>query len=799
MEKHSTWQKVNNLLTLDVVNAQGEQLYPAIEMELGDKRRALRIDIRNTAWSLFYPDEPKPIAVDWRRDDGNMPESTFEVMRPISYDGKVYRGDWAWGSGIKEGRTYGMVNDIPRESGIFHFGEDGVRVGRWLFANAYPGAMVGTLKIRIVARGTRIGNHEIHDGHGVVSRRLAEFSRNPLQAKTQLGKVSDSFQVSQRLPASPGVWAEVERLVQARLDRIQNDHEWVKLVLEDDPAKKRWAMLDHEMLAHPFVTKSVVQNTKKLAISVATSVPMDEDYRVVIPGDAISEVGHVHLGRYPMQALNNNRAFDTTNDARSAELHEWVKGVEVVQYSLTNPAVFAAKGTLALCDEDMGDADIILCEDDVKLAMDKNDFVAHEWHEVEDCYFGITAWWAKGSAITVPYDTWSHMGGDYDGDGAVVGHLEDKPEIFKAFQNLGEQPAVKLPKTKTKLTDDGRAKVMIRSFESAVLVGMATNVLSTILADEKPERKAIEYMFKSLQEALEVLNYLIQVGTDGFKTACDTAEAKRICMDLVQNGVVSWCKWKRDKLAFTKIVPHVSDRGGMHVNPSLNGTVARIAKMALPVLEKVFEGFDLKPNEPGYYREWAIRPEEWLLEDAKYLNGEFGRVARSIDWTQGGAAEQLKAWLDAKIAAWKEKRKITDDWTLANACWYAAHSSKAASMPVALPFWAFTEQVVDIITEKPGLKFNDKPAIVVLGIERHYDNPPSHYRGPITIKRHVSMDGKSIRGYLCLDFPMDHTNDKLPEGASGVISKESWIPDEREYHLATLTRHGSQWLLSIES
>jgi hypothetical protein len=798
-----SFRKLDSLITLPVINSNGQRMYPQAEMDLGGEflKHPLKIDIRNTAWAHYFPGEPV-VVVDQRLSNGLPPETIGDLVKEIEYDGRKWRGDRGWGSSIKGYRSYGMTRDIPVQSGIFKFEEDRVRVGRWLLFNAYYGAGIfNGLKVRIVPRGTTFGNHMIHDGHGLVSRKIAEAVKNQLQPKIVLGKVADSFQVAQRLPTTPEVMSEVDALVQKRLDLLRKDGEWAKLVLEDQKSKLLWTQLDTDMLVHPFVTNAVTRSTKKTAMAVAASVPLNEDYRVVIPGDALSRVGRIHLGRYPMQAKENNRAFDTTGDARSAELEEWVKGVEVIQYTLTNPNEFFAKGTMALTDEDLGGADVVICVDDVKLAADKDAYTGQEWHTVNDCYFGIGAWWSKGSAVTVPYEQWSRMSGDFDGDGAVVGDLSELPHIFNAIADLGEQPAVKLKKTKTPVSEDGAARVMLRAFESAALVGMATNVLATLLGSNKPIAYAAKLGFTSVDDALDALNHLIQVGTDGFKTNADTREAKEKCMDMVQHGFVPWAGWKRSDLAFVTVIPEISDRGGVHINGDMTAMVPRIAKMTLPVIKELLTNMrGAAPMDLVNFRDWAVQPEEWLLEDVKDLNRQFYNAMKSLDWTDEDAHESAKAWLDRMITGWKTKRKVKSNWVLANALWWGVHNSKSKGAG-AIVFWAFPNEAAQIIMEKPGLKVNGKPAIKVLGLGKHFDVPPMHYRGPVRIERQVVLDDRNraaIRGFLCADLPIDHPNAELPDNTIGTISNESWVPEPGDYFGADLTQVGdSMWLLTL--
>lgn len=805
-------KKFKKTLFVPVIDAQGLP----ISATLAKNSKPMFMPVSSPAWAYFHPNEEVAV-INWAHGIEGFDPATCNFDVPITYGGKPLYGNYAWGSSVKGMKTYGLRRDVVRESGKSRKAEDGQRFGREWMSSALYGAGTGNMRIMLMPKGSVVGNHTIGDGCGIMAADFAKSIRNSNIPKIRLGRVNDSFQIAQRFPWET-IRDEVTPMIMERLRTMHDPKAWNEVaLLENEDKKLGLVELDADMMAHPYITNALSRHTHGMAIKLATTFPMKSYYKVAIPGDEVSEQGDLGLARYPIEAWNNNRSIDN-RDKDVSKLKARVAELEAVQYTLTNKMMFA-KGISVVVDRaEMPDGvDAILCDEDVKTWIGEK--VCNVAVELVDAYLGFLSWWTKGSLVTVPYSTWELMGGDYDGDGCVITHLDNLPKVAEALKAFPTQPALKLPKSQSTWDQgDKRAYMIEKSMRASKIIGMATNALATLYA-YSPEFQPIVALrcgFKCVKDMEAALQRLIRIGTDGFKTDVDVLGAEEECTAILTDigTTAPWTKWKNNALVFDRVMPCFYDpmkgsRVAWDIPSTMDGTVGEILALALPELTEIVKMVRPEAELPMFYRDWAYCEDEDLIADAKSLNSAFGLACKRVDWTDENSSEHLKAWLEEAVTRWQEKSG-KDRWELANATWVAVHETQVDTMPTALVFWAFPAEVETIISTKPGLApEKEKPGAQkkkdyhVTGLQYSFKEMPSVLSTKALVVKIVEeKDGKKIlRRVLVtpnlpgqLSAPVGY-----PAGSIGSFTRDSDVPEEGEYNVE-LVRIPNQkvWTVNIK-
>ncbi len=793
--------KFESLLDVTVIDRNGQPT--------GEKRM-----LCSPALTHYYPDEPV-VYVNWLWEGAERPTEA-QLQAPITCNGKTYQAHWAWGSSVKKGYTIGLTHDILRESGLGAKAEDGQRFGRWLLPNALYGACTGDLKIKVVKPGTVIGGYPVEDGMGYVRQGIVSIARNQRSA-IKLGAVNDSFHICQRLEWTDELAAESIPHINARLITMSDPLVWLASNRVRFDQKAELVHLEKRMELHPYIANSLNRSRQAYATRLATTIPMNASWRNVVPTTAatIAARGKYVVGRYPIDSNSSTRAVEA--DADQAEIDR-ISGMEVAQYTLCSPR-FMAKGNIGVVADDvLGNYDIVICTEDVKMAANgvsnARQSLCLDGH---DSYLGLTQYWAAGSSIGINAAFWKVMGGDFDGDGAAVVDCSERPALWNAVGKLPEQPTYKLIKTNSAWSKgDMRARMIVKSLECAVIVGFATNVAAATFAvrDRALLAKAIGYDVAALDKEL---NNLIKIGTDGFKADVDTEKAEKRCAVLqsaIQKALgkgAPWCSWSKDTYAFRHAVPQFahlgmkdkSEEARICIPATMDGTVPQICKITLPQIDR-FLTVQIEAKPLMAFDNWADECSESLIIEAEALQTQYNFRVKQTNFSDPAAIDDFTAWWTQEVQGWIDSSK-SPKAALADALWHVAHNARSAQAGAGSVFMAdpLREEVLDIVRNKPGLRKGSNNNVVVTGLQ--FALPADRLDlvvAKVEIVEHRQVkDGKVVVRKVILSS----LNGQKPAGAGwptdmlGVVSTESRQPEEGLYN-ARFVRHGDarMWRAELE-
>ncbi len=752
---------IDHVLDVVVINRRG---YPT-----GEKRA-----IANTVWGEFFADKPI-VMIDWllngsedepTADDLAKP-ITFMGDEPVGYKGLAFFGCYGWGSAIKRGFTIGMTEDLLRTTGMAHKSEDGQRAGRAYTPNAMYGAGRGTTRIYIAKKGELIaGRHPVDDGFGYASTSYVAIMRNKTTG-IQLGQVRDNFHMTQRLAWSPELAKETLPHIAIAINDLTDGTKLIRSnrVKMDD--KETLVSLDAQMLLHPFVANHLNQKSQEYAVRAATSIPMAGKYRVAVPTtvpyDTVNRLGGIAsllkaiIGRYPMDSNNSETAVQpipADHDLVVSEIAR-IAAMAVIQYTLYCHKFFAKGQVGMLTDAEMiirgNQYDLVLCEEDIKMAVIGVTKTRQLQQITIDAYFGMTMYYQPGNAVGVNPELWKHMGGDFDGDGIIIVNCAFRPALWDTCRALLPGMSDKLNKTNTdfETSGDKRIDMILKSRICAKIVGYATNVMATTFAVKN--RKALAYeLGKTLgnqESKLDLdwwLNFWVKVGTDGFKTDVNVDQAYK-ALSIVQGqlsdllgGGAPWCGWHKDPMVFKHTVPvfyfekDATHERGMTkeeartcVPATMDGTVVDILRITLPQMHEFLTiGIDAKPL--SHFKYWALRVSDELNESAIGIQRKYGGRASATNWTDPDSIDQFKVWYRTVLVEYDDLWQKYTRLERASAIWQVAHSSQAAHNGAGAIFQAemYKEEVHQIITDKPGLRQqnnSDANTVILVGLANVLD------------------------------------------------------------------------------
>ncbi len=668
----------------------------------------------NIPFVELFPDEPFVI-IDWTAN-GHKP-STEQLSQPIFYGSEKYYGCFMWGSAVKQGQTIGVTHDILYDVMAIKNVEDCQRAQRWLFANGYYGAGKGELNIKVLPPHTMTRWGLVEDGFGYVSREVVTAMNDPSNLPPViLGKSRDNFSSFQRLKWTEELAQEMTPLI---MDKIMDMADPTLMLFSQGASfdrKSELVNLDPIMIEHPYVANALSRACADIYTRLATSIPVNGDYRLAVPTSEPTVCWPGHSGliveeRYPVDSNGSLQAVDIST---SKTEEERISKLEVVQYSLVND-LFHAKGCLGIADG--MDCDVILCSEDIKVGK------LEEWNILV-----FVNRWAAGSCAGVNA-SWAHdlQGLDHDGDGVKLVDCNDMPVYWQAVKDLHFQETPKLKKTKTPiLTADNRPQFILRCMGN--LVGFATNVTSTTFMVKDREMLSHNLGFSSEVALDKALNFFIKCGTDGLKTQIDMKDIESQLGVLQTNlrkqfgGMAPWTTWPNE-FAFRRGIPLVDveldelDTVNVKnaVKPFMDGTIAEICRLSLPNLQNVLET-PIKTRLLTEFRDWAMSVPAVQMECAKVVQVWFNARNKRVNWSDPRSILDFRAEFNIEVQKWVQREQV-DPKVAASALWRAAHSARSGDASGASVFIAFPEESNWIVKMKPGLKHGRSTIIVGLNFQ----------------------------------------------------------------------------------
>lgn len=786
-------------------------------------------------------------------DAEGLPQSQAEFeaalekfSKPVVVEGKEYL-PFAWGSGIKDGKAIGLRSDLFAEKGILCFEEDTYRLGRAYFPNATAG-LRGQFKVKAVPVGTVLpqGN-KVDDGWGYIKRSVAKKMESSRKFRTiQMGAWQGSYSFLQRFEWTPALAEELAPYIQEGLMEIAgNGIDLISKMRVGAEEKVTFAKCHEEMEHHPYIANAVSMAKAERMFRVATTggflmqgglfAPTTSD-KLVLPGYRFGEgskLGGDYDGdiitRYPIDSEASIQAVEAEREGDEASR---LAEMEAVQYTLTVGFEKSFKGMLGIVDDEvLGDYDMVVSVEDLKLCSDWCEGVVKEESEYAfaDAILSVTQWYAAGACIGVPAWLAKLLGADYDGDQGAVVAGEEFPEMMRQARRFRNLANPKLPKTKTPV-EAGLVRAEKAMLSMANIVGLATNVCSTVLGVKDQEWIAGQLGWASADEMHEFFMLAIKVGTDIFKTSYDYRPiAKRLSQlstRLYQLGVVApWTRWSGHPVAFRHECPMVgfpgeegSDFAGKNfILPDefkenrQDAIIPELLRITLPDIYNLFDALETVSVKPlVYFRDWAIEPGGIYRELAQKRLTAYANRVRAINFSD---AQQWRSYIEewqAALASTIESHKL-DAWQFANALWWLSHDGQRMSrldVVASAVFVGMPEQAERIAAERPGLATNHlHNEVVVNGVKYQL---PDAVDGLVFNCRFVSFtdvhkSGKRIDRLACvavepLPGQVQPQSEYYPRNTLGVLAIHEHAPVDKEFVArlgARPGKNGESWVCKL--
>jgi len=149
------------------------------------------------------------------------------------------------------------------------------------------------------------------------------------------------------------------------------------------------------------------------------------------------------------------------------------------------------------------------------------------------------------------------------------------------------------------------------------------------------------------------------------------------------------------------------------VFPFMDGTIAEIARIAIPLLAPHWEAaVDMKPLTA--FLNWVDQPSEKLLMEAEQVQFWFNSRIGRVQWSDPKNVVEFKLDYAERLAEWGG-----DPVEQAEALWWVAHSSRGKDATAASVFMGFPQECERIVAEKPGAQVEE---ITVIGISYQVPN-----------------------------------------------------------------------------
>jgi hypothetical protein len=749
--------------------------------------------LRNIALDVLWPQEPVVI-VDWL-SQGRARPSWEDLSAPIKFQGLTYRGDWAWGSSVKVGKTFGFTRDLLVECGLLQYAERGIKTGRMLLNQGMYGGLRGTFNVLVAKPGSMFKDYPLADGHSLIGKSLAEKGYEPEMDEICLrsGKLSGS--IFQFFP-----WQEIGEEAEPALrdfllrikagDWTQRDDGENRPELSEE--RRQLALLDRAMNLHPYIAGQLANASADFFMRSATTIPMPVQVRIAVPTTApvCTLRGKQLLVRYPANSTAAIQAI-RCNPTKAEEAR--IARLEVLQYTIASPKLMG-NGCFGVVEDSVlpKGIDVVLCRDDIKMgsrALGKR---------VVQGAIMFNQQFAKGTAVGLNPVFGKTMGADFDGDllfGILCKEFPRMWEVARNFPNGASAAKIKNPPSPL----EDRARMIANSMSN--LIGWGTNVLASSYLIADREKLAAEIGFKSVESMDKSLSFFVKCGEDGFKTMIDLEAIEKQLGNLqkkiqrVTIRMAPWSRWRRDIWAFRRGVPEFYRKGLPKYIDRVaplewwDGTIAEICKVSLPYLKDVV-GEPIKMKPLSSYRAWAKPVRKDQLDSVRELHEVFVARVQSINFGDPQEWKYFRLWWQKLVRKWQTDNAL-DDETACAALWRVAHTTRSLAASGASVFMAFPEEVKRIIAEKPGMNVKSLK-MLVLGLNHAFSPPPISLDCQVTIRQwEQRRNGKAtMRSVLLASVGGQiETRPPYPKGMIGLIQNESDHPPEGIY-MASLIKAG---------
>lgn len=703
-------------------------------------------------------------------------EPVIDPSLPIRYQGKLWRGDWAWGSAIKGGKkSIAIPANKPVLDGLAGTQQGRYRLGRALFDGAATCGFTGDFNIAAVEPGTafvKVGSLvlTVDDGAGFIRQSVAEQMkpRNKKITYANKWKVGSTFWqwvtygAEDRAEAFKEVFEMQKPTITKAINALGSDSWWMEhLEMHENvnlDEQSALVKLEQQMEFHPYVMDTVSKARRDFAVRTAMGGNLPMHGGVVIPGYVEGETDKIvvlpmRFGdsmiqivlRYPIDGPGSIRLVKSHLGEKE---RTFVDSLETVQYTLTQGLHRHWKGMLTIIPDDLwpnqfGDAQIVNCTEDKKLdsswtcpadiAESKKTPRKYQFKAADKAVFTVHSWMDKGASLVATPQVAKDLNADFDGDTfAFVDGVKYAP-LTRLIAQLPQVRNPKLPKRHDFIVNAGDTgkRQMVESSQN--IVGFATNIYAQFLATAHLDELCAK-MGVDRDEFEYKLRFAIKYGTDGFKSGWDdtapfvspaaiTKWLNDTQVKLNKMGVrapyVSWLKAKSP--CFRSDVPRVGDirnnADGWSEWQQKNYIHPDASGVVPMFLQYTLPQMDLPPalkvTPLSHYRQWAIPPQSKAVDEAANTFVEkYNDKLGSVNLGSRKEYDAFMLWAQA-LADYFVNKGITRD-ELANAVWYKTHSSDTGHLfkKATAVFWVFPDEAKDIIKHKPGLAYVDTDKVI---------------------------------------------------------------------------------------
>jgi len=803
-------QRLENWFSLETIGSAGE----LIEVR----------DMKNVPLPELYPDHYVAM-VDWLygREDNSMPRAE-ELLTPIKYKDvagveRTLDGWRYWGSsGIKNGRTYAVEagDDFFVEDGPLSTVERTLMFGRALMNPGIFGGLKGSLRVYVVPQGTVINGHPVADGHSLIRRDLAELGSEPEMPKIRMGgKAKPPTQFWPRIKWTPELEAEVLPVIKDTMIAMSDSSKRIERKDATWEERQKLCQIDKEMSVHPYIASALSRCSADDFYRAAISIDVPFNGYVLVPTHEFQDVATAEKGviiRYPADSPSSIQAVEGSTE--HPEELERIANLELIQYTIISKSVMA-KGMFGVVDELPYNADIVLCEEDIKLGKLRRGI-----NRVNGAVVAFNMWFDRGSAIGVnPKWAKGRLGADFDGDYGFFANTDKFPVLHAQCKELGatDLRTGKIAKTKTLIVEnDLRAEFAAACMKLGRLVGLATNLLFATYVRTDRENIANALGFKTETQMDKIINRLVKVGTDGFKTlkwsqAFTRKEFESFSEDrqyfekylaTLQGNLITelgcmppWQRWP-NQWAFTRGIPRFAHEEDLDQNEKANavptgwdGTVVKILEITLPNLrEAVRQTIEVKPLSA--FRDWAPMVPKEVYDVARELVKEFNSRVHRTNFQVYDDVVAFKRWWQARAREWAKTLNLPREQAAA-ALWRVCHNTRSQNATGAPVFMAFPEECAMFVREKPGVTEALLETLLV-GLAYQFERPPTNLVTEVIVKEftQIKKGKKIIRKIICGDVPgKKPARDPYPTDLIGFVEMSSTQPEVGEY-LAQIVKAG---------
>lgn len=756
---------------------------------------------------------------------------------------------YAWGSGIKQGETYGLTFD-PKDA--FRTWEDAQRFGGWALPVAHFGCTRRKLKVLVVDEDWRgPGWERLADGMSLLSKEVYDSVICREQDDLiELGTERGSYVYWNWLRLSNGAKEELSPLLHKRgRDIVESDV--LTEVTMSDPRKLSYVVADPLMGRHKYIAARSSRSEKTFCERTATTVPIPQLYRVVVPTRVAKyvidpSIKRATIMRYPPNGRSSVQTYEPEITPEYLAEYETISKMVVGQWRFsarTDQEITHVKGDFVVAD--CGSYDVITLRDNIKMGK----AVTGEYDLFG--FVSFTQVWKPGCAVGVDPEVFKlRHSGDFDGDTVSITDLSNFPETWACWVKDIDVSAtnVKVLKNQSPVTGpDVRERLALESMGN--LIGSATTLQSKALSfaewEALPSVVGQPNLWDEIHKAMLRMESLFkaglpsaELGPDGYPArGVDREKTKKTIFALMASldtfcPVLSpWATtWKENAwfdtaypIAYQGSFGSLESRMGKNgieyrlpltadmakvigqpfvwvpywhisgdVGDDLTGTVAWIAKIMAPYLWERSgvserEKFGALPLTD--FRDWAILCGEDAAKVARKLDSLWVSESKKISWSNPADVARLKHRLNTYLDGLP-----LDHWEIANSLWWLVHDRDWGTANAV--FFFFPEECLRIIKEKPGLSVNSYD-VKIVGITKRYPDFSGRAKGTGVIQS-IPWEGRTRRVLVAKLSANQKDYPGLPVGTLGFVASDSLQPPEGRYKFVIVPgASASSWEMSL--